>query len=73
MRKNNVDRNISQKEQWSILNIVINYVQYKGNTIDYFKLDIKALEAKNQRKMYDRLKEADRQVVEFDFVILQIS
>ena len=39
--KNDIDRNISQMEQWSILYNVINYVQYNRNPRDYFKLDIK--------------------------------
>ena len=64
--KNKVDRNISQMEQWSILSNVINYVQDNGNPRDYFILDIKALEVRSHRKMYDRLKE-DRQVIELDF------
>ena len=37
------------------------------NPIDYFKLDIKALEEKNHRQMYDRLTEKERQVIELDF------
>ena len=40
---NDVNRNISQMEQWSILNYVINYVQYNMNPRDNFKLDIEAL------------------------------
>ena len=34
-------------EQWSILSDVINYAQYYRNPRDNFKLDVKALEAKN--------------------------
>ena len=71
--KNDVNGSISQMEQWSILSNVFNYVQYERNPRDYFKLDIKILEEKNHRKLYDRLKEEDRQVTEVDLVILQIS
>ena len=53
-------------EWWSILSNVINYVQLNGNPRDYFKVDIKVLEEKDDRKMHDRLKE-DRQVIELDF------
>ena len=67
MRKNDVDRIISQMEQWSILSNVINYIQYNRNPRDYFKLDIKTLEEKNHGKMYNRLKEDDRQIIELDF------
>ena len=48
--KNNIDWNISQMEQWSILSNVISYVQYNGNPRYYFKLYIKALEEKNLTK-----------------------
>ena len=54
-------------EQWSILNNVINYVQYNRNPRDYYKINVKALEPKHHRKIYDRLKEEDRQVIELDF------
>ena len=46
----------SQMEQWSILSNVVNYVQY-----DPRDLDVKVIDQKNQRKIYDRLKEEDRQ------------
>ena len=45
--KNNVDRSISQMEQWSILSNIINYVWYNGNPRGYFKLDIERLEERN--------------------------
>ena len=37
------------------------------NPRDYFQLVFKALEEKNHRKMYNRLKEEDRQVIELHF------
>ena len=45
---------------------VTNYVQYNRIPRDYFKLNIKTLELKNHRKIYDRLREEDRQVIELD-------
>ena len=54
-------------EQWSILGNVINDVQYYRNPRDNYKFQIKALEPKNHRKLYDRLKEEVRQVIELDF------
>ena len=56
----------SQGGQWSILSNIVNYVQY-DNPRDYYNLEVKALEQKNHRKIYDRLKEEDRQVIELDF------
>ena len=47
-------------EQWSIFSNVVNYVQYERNPRDFCKLDVKALDQKSHRKIYDRLKE-DRQ------------
>ena len=54
-------------EQWSILSNVVNYVQYDRNPTDFYNLDIKAIDYKYHRKIYDRLKEEDRQVIELDF------
>ena len=42
----NVNVNTSQMEQWSILSNVINFIRYKRDPIDYYKLDVKALELK---------------------------
>ena len=65
--KNDGNRNISQMDQWSIPSNAINYIQYNRNPRDDFKLDIKMLEQKNHRNVYDRLKEEDRQFIEVDF------
>ena len=66
----NIDREnvtTSQMEQWSILSNVFNYVQYNKNPKNFYDLDIKAKDQKNHRKIYDRLKEVDIQVLELDF------
>ena len=65
--KINVNINISQMEQWSILNNVMNNVQYNRSPNDYYKLDIRALEPKNNNRIYDSLEEDDRQVIDLDF------
>ena len=44
-------------EQWSILSNVVNYVQYHRNPRDFYNLDIKVIDQRNHRKIYDRLKE----------------
>ena len=54
-------------EQWSKLSNVVNYVQYDRNPGDFYNLDVKALDQKNHRMIYERLKEEDRQVIEIDF------
>ena len=54
-------------EKWSILSNIVNYVQYDRDPKDFYDLDIKAIDKKNQRKIYDRLKEEYRQVLELDF------
>ena len=54
-------------EQWSILTNVVNYVQYDRSPRDFYFLDVQALDQKNHRKIYDRLKEEERQVIEIDF------
>ena len=57
----------SQMEQWSILNNIVNYVQYDRNPQDFYNLFIRAINKKNHTKIYARLKEEDRQVIELDF------
>ena len=44
------DTIISQIEQWSILSNIINYVQYNWHLINYYDLDIKAVDSKIIRK-----------------------
>ena len=54
-------------EQWSILSNIVNYAKYDRNLRNFHELDIKAIDQKNQREMYDRLKDEDRQVLQLDF------
>ena len=67
---NNIDReNIitSQMEQWSICSNIVNYVQYDGHPRNFYDLDIKTIDQKSHRKIYDRFKEEDRQILELDY------
>ena len=64
---NNIDKeniNTSQMDQWLILCNIVNYVQYDRNPKNFHDLDVKAMDQKNHRKIYDRLKEDDRWVLE---------
>ena len=64
---NEFDRNnitAPQIEQWSIVSNAVDYVWDDRNPRDYYNLEVKVLEQKNHRKMYDRLKEEDRQVID---------
>ena len=54
-------------EEWLILSHVVKYVQYDINAKNFYNLDVKAIDQKSCRKMYDRLKDEGRQVVELDF------
>ena len=49
----------SQLEQWSILSNIGIYVQYDRNPKDFYILNVKAIDQKNHRKIYDRLKEEE--------------
>ena len=40
---------------------------YDRNPMDFYNLDVKAIDQKNHRKIYDGLKEEDKQVLELDF------
>ena len=54
-------------EQWLILSNVVKHVQYDKNPTNFYDLGIKAIDQMIHRKIYDRLKEEDRQVLEVDF------
>ena len=54
-------------EQWSILSNIVNYVQYDRNPKLFYELNVKTLDQKNHRKMYNKLKDDDRQVLGVDF------
>ena len=51
----------SQMEQWSVLSNVVNYVQYDRDPIDFYNLDVKVIDEKDHKKIYDTLKDQDRQ------------
>ena len=53
--------------KWLIPSNVVNYVQYNRNPKDFYDLNIKALDQRNLRKIYDKLKEEDGQVLELNF------
>ena len=54
-------------EQWSILSNVVKYVQYDRHPTDFYDLDIKTLDQEGHRKIYDKFKEDDREILELDF------
>ena len=54
-------------EQWPIHSNIVKYVQYDRNPKNSYELNVKAIDRKNHRKMYDKLKDEDRQVLELDF------
>ena len=56
-----------QMEQWSILSNVVNYVQHNRDPKDFYDLEVNTIDQKNNRKIYDRLKEEARQVLELIF------
>ena len=56
-------------EQWLILIKVTNYVQYDRNPTNFYDLDVEAIDQKNHRRIYNGLKEKDRQMLELDFGI----
>ena len=43
----------SQVEKWSILSNIVNYVQYDRSPKHLYKLNVKAIEQKNHRKIYE--------------------
>ena len=51
----------------SILGNIVNYVQYDRNPKNFHELNIKVLDQKSHRKMYDKLKDDKRQRLDIDF------
>ena len=67
--KNTDKENIitSQMKQWSILSNIVNYVQNDRNHKSFYNLDVKTVDQKSHKKMYNKFKEEDRQILELDF------
>ena len=66
-QKIDVNVNTSQMEQFLVLSNVINYVQYNRNPVGYYELDIRALEPKSHKRIYEWLEEDDRQIIDLEF------
>ena len=52
-------------EQWSLLSNAVNYIQYNRHSKDFYNLDIRALDQKRHKKIYN--KEKERQILELVF------
>ena len=52
---------------WSILINVVNYVQYDRDPKNVHDLSIKTLDQQNHKKMYNKLTEDERQILDHDF------
>ena len=65
---NKVERDniiMSQMEQWSFHSNIVHYVQYDRHPKSYYDLDIKAVDSKSHKKIYNM--EEERQLLELDF------
>ena len=56
----------SQMEQGLILSNVVNYMKYDRNSRNSYHLDIKTIDQKNHMRIYEILKEEERQILELD-------
>ena len=52
-------------EQWSILSNVVNYIQYNGHLKNFYDLDMRAVDQKKHKKIYNKAEE--RQILQLDF------
>ena len=52
-------------EQWSILIIVVNYIQYDKHPKSFYNLNIKAVNKRKHKRRSN--KEEERQMLELDF------
>ena len=66
---NKIEENIirTQMEQWSILGNIVNYVQYDRHPRNFYDLDVNNIDQKSHRKIYDKFKEEDRQILELQY------
>ena len=46
---------------------MVNYVQYYRYPRNFYDLNIKTIDEKSHREIYDKLKEEDKQILELDF------
>ena len=53
-----------QMERWSILTDIVKYIQYNQHLIGHYRLEIKASEERYHTKMYKRLQDGEREVME---------
>ena len=51
------DTIISQMKQWSILSNVVNYIQYNRHPKNFYNLDIKVIDSKSHKKIYNKEEE----------------
>ena len=61
------DIKTAQMEHWSILSDIVKYVQHDKDSKTLHDLNIKALDYRNHKKFYDKLKEEERQTLYIDF------
>ena len=54
-------------EQWSILSNVVTYVQFDGHPRNFYDLEVKTIDQKSHREIYDTFSEEDRQILDLDF------
>ena len=53
--------------QWAILSNVINFVQYDRHPVNVYDLDVKTIDQKSCKEIYDKFMEDERQILELDF------
>ena len=54
-------------EHWSIMSDVVIYVEHDKDPRTLYDLNVKALVYRNHKKLYDNLKEEERQTLDIDF------
>ena len=54
-------------EQWSTLSNIVNYVHYDSNPRNFYNLDVKTVDQKSHKKIYNKFKEENRKILELDF------
>ena len=61
------DTKATQMEHWSILSDMVKYTEYDKDPDTFQDLNVKALDYRNHKRLYDRLKSEKRQMLDIDF------
>ena len=61
------DTETARMENWSMLSDIVKYVQHDRESRTVHDLDVKTLDYRQHKKLYNKLKGEERQTLDIDF------